>query len=93
MDRSVPRAKSLILRSGRKSIRLATGMIAVSLLKLAKHLALLACLLIVGRATGQTMMGPVAPFFLILSAAIIHAYGRRLQTRSASPTGMLRDDQ
>ena len=54
---------------------------ALFLTKLAKHLALLACLLIVGQATGQPPLGPLGIFLLIVFAASLHCVSRSLQGR------------
>jgi hypothetical protein len=45
-----------------------TAAMAVFLSKAAKHLALLACLLILGKAGGRLMVGPSVIFFLTLLA-------------------------
>jgi len=51
--------------------------IAPFLLKLAKHLALLACLIIVGRATGRFAASELAIFLFVFAAALLHILGRR----------------
>jgi hypothetical protein len=56
---------------------------ALFLTKLSKHLVLLACLMIVGRTTGQLLLGPVGIFLLILVATGIHCAGRSLERRPA----------
>ena len=57
------------------------GAISPFLLKLAKHLALLACLLILGRASGRAEMGQVWIFALAVIAALLHLGGRALRLR------------
>jgi len=54
---------------------------ALFLTKLSKHLVLLACLMIVGRATGQHLLTPVGIFLLIVVAAALHCAGRSLERR------------
>lgn len=49
--------------------------------KLAKHLALLACLMIVGKATGRFTIGQFPLFLLIVFAALAHFVGRTLLPR------------
>lgn len=46
--------------------------------RLAKHLALLACLAIVGRTTGRFEMSEFAIFLLIVAATLLQIVGRRL---------------
>jgi len=54
---------------------------ALFLTKLSKHLVLLACLMIVGRAAGQPLLTPVGIFLLIVVAAALHYAGRSLERR------------
>ena len=54
---------------------------ALFLTKLAKHLALLACLMIISQATGQPPLGPVGVFLLIVFAAALQCASRSLQAR------------
>jgi hypothetical protein len=54
---------------------------ATFLSKLAKHLAVLACLGIVGESTGRFAIGQTAIFILVVSAALFHSAGRTLQRR------------
>lgn len=49
--------------------------------KLAKHLALLACLAIVGRANGPAAIGPLAILALVVFAAGLHSISRALARR------------
>jgi hypothetical protein len=55
---------------------------AAFLTKLAKHLALLACLMILGKASGRFVIGPPAIFLLVFLAAVIHFVGSTLERRS-----------
>jgi len=87
---AVNQPKPLNRQVGVPSIRPSTFVIAGFFLKLAKHLALLACLLIVGGATGRTNIGPVGIFFLILSAAAIYSAGRRLELKSTALNRLMR---
>jgi len=58
---------------------------AAFLTKLAKHLALLACLAIVGAATGRAALGQRAILLLVVGAALIHAIGQALERRRRQP--------
>jgi hypothetical protein len=49
--------------------------------KLAKHLAVLASLGIVGETSGRFAIGQLGIFILIVSAALIHSVARTLQHR------------
>ena len=64
--------------------------LAAFLTKLAKHLALLACLAIVGQATSRAFVGQRFIFLLILAAALIHSLGQTLKGRRRPAP---RDDQ
>jgi len=55
--------------------------VAVFLCKLAKHLALLACLMILGKAAGRLTIEPLAIFFLPVFASAAHLAGRSLSAR------------
>ena len=55
--------------------------VAVFLRKLAKHLALLACLLILSEASGRLTIGPVTIFFLTVFASAADLAGRTLSRR------------
>jgi hypothetical protein len=59
------------------------SLVAPFLLKLAKHVALLSCLLLIGKARGEPIIGPLGILLLIIGAALIHSVGRRLQMRPA----------
>jgi hypothetical protein len=87
---SVNQPKPLQGEAGVPSVRASTFVIAGFFLKFAKHLALLACLLIVGGATGRTNIGPVGVFFLILGAAAIYSAGRTLELKSMALNRLLR---
>jgi hypothetical protein len=64
---------------------------AAFLTKLAKHLALLACLAIAGQATGRAALGPPAILFLIICAALLHSVGLALKPRWPTPAASHRD--
>jgi hypothetical protein len=61
--------------------------------KLAKHLVVIACIMILGRSSGHSMLDPLAIFALILVASVIHCLSRVLQQRfvrrPGSVTGVL----
>jgi hypothetical protein len=52
--------------------------------KLAKHLAVLACLAILGETSGRFVIGQMGIFLLVVSAALSHSAGRTLQRRLQS---------
>ena len=54
---------------------------STSLTKIAKHLALLACFMIVGDATGRPVLGQLGVFILVVLAAVIHSVGCAVQSR------------
>ena len=56
---------------------LSTGFLS----KLAKHLAVLACLGIVGETSGRFVIGQMGIFLLVVSAAVLHSAGRTLERR------------
>ena len=51
------------------------------LTKLAKHLALLACLMIVSQVAGGPVVGQVSIFLTVLLAALLHSAGRTVRRR------------
>jgi hypothetical protein len=57
---------------------------AAFLTKLAKHLALLVCLAIVGQATGRAALGQLTILLLAVAASLIHGLGQTLKRRSSS---------
>jgi predicted PurR-regulated permease PerM len=59
--------------------RLCVG--AAFLTKLAKHLALLACLMIVSQAAGRPVLGQLGIFITVLLAAFVHSAGRTVPRR------------
>ena len=54
---------------------------STSLTKIAKHLALLACFMIIGDATGQPLLGQLGILILVVLAALIHSVGCAGQSR------------
>ena len=64
---------------------------AVFLTKLAKHLALLACLAIAGQATGRAVLGQPAILFLVICAALLHSVGLVLKRRLPTTAALHRD--
>ena len=62
--------------------------IGAFLTKLAKHMALIACLLIAGRLTGRFAGGQLGIFLTVVSAALLHSIGRVLQRRLLPPGGL-----
>ncbi|MBM4298694.1 MAG: hypothetical protein FJ143_13230 [Deltaproteobacteria bacterium] len=64
---------------------------AAFLTKLAKHLALIACLAIVGQATGRMVVGQLAILFLIVSAALVNTVGATVSRRWRHASSHQRD--
>jgi hypothetical protein len=62
---------------------LTTSVTAVFFTKLAKHLVVLACFAIIGRATGRFDASELTIFFIVACAALFHSAGRMLQRRYA----------
>jgi hypothetical protein len=60
------------------------SVIAAFLVKLAKHMAVLACLMIVGTATGRTVPGRFGIFLMVVAAALAHILGRAIERRAAA---------
>jgi hypothetical protein len=70
---------------GAKPFHVSACVLATFLMKVAKHLALIACLMIIGRSTGRFIESQVVIFLTILSAALLHSIGRVLQRPLPSP--------
>ena len=66
----------------------ATCVTAAVLAKLAKHLALLASLTILGEATGRIAVSQLAIFILIVLAAFSHTLGRTLRLHLRRQTAL-----
>ena len=49
--------------------------------KLAKHLAWLACLMIVSQAAGRPVVGQLGIFVTVVLAALLHSAGRAVRRR------------
>ena len=62
------------------------ALVAPFLLKLAKHVALLACLLLIGKARGEPTIGPLGILLVIIGAALTHSVGRWLQIGAPTVT-------
>ena len=60
--------------------------LSMILIRLAKHLALLACLLIVGEAAGRSGVGDIGIVFVVLAATMLHLAGKSLQRGHGVPT-------
>lgn len=61
------------------------SVIAAFLTKLAKHLALIACLTIAGSATGRVAISQLAIFCLVAGAAVIYSIGENMKRRAPLP--------
>ena len=68
---------------GAKRFHASTCVIAAFLIKLAKHLALIACLMIVGAASGRVAASQTGIFITVVAAALLHSVGRILDRRLA----------
>lgn len=60
-----------------------TIVLAAFSIKLAKHLALLVCLAIVGQASGRVTLEQSTLLAMVVTAAAIHGLGRALNRRSS----------
>jgi hypothetical protein len=58
--------------------------------RLAKHLVVLACLTILGEATGRSVIGQTSIFLLIIAAALLDSAGRILHRRFNSRMSLFR---
>lgn len=54
---------------------------SVLLIKVAKHLALLTCLMIIGKATGRLTIGELSIVLLTIFAATTYLFGRAFAAR------------
>jgi hypothetical protein len=61
------------------------GVLAAFLLKLAKHLALIGCFMIIGRASGRFAPSEIGIFLTVGAAAVLHSIGRVLESRLPHP--------
>ena len=64
-----------------KSFVAPSCVIGAFLIKLAKHLALMTCLLIIGEPVGRFGVSQLGLFVMVLTAAVLHSIGRVLQGR------------
>jgi hypothetical protein len=63
------------------SPRLSPSPFAAILTKLAKHLALIACLMIVGQASGRLNLGEVTIFLIVAASVALHSFARAIDRR------------
>lgn len=68
---------------GAKRFHASTCVVAAFLTKLAKHLALIACFMIVGAASGRVAVSQTGIFITVVAAALLHSLGRILDRRLA----------
>jgi hypothetical protein len=71
--------------AGLKRFQASACVVAAFLQKFAKHLGLIACLTIMGGATGRFATSEVAIFLMIVAAAALHSIGRVLEYRLPPP--------
>ena len=64
-----------------KSFVAPSCVIGAFLIKLAKHLAVMTCLLIIGEPIGRFDVSQIGLFLMVLTAAVLHSIGRVLQCR------------
>ena len=64
--------------------------IGAFLMKLANHLALIACLMIIGEPIGRFAVSQLGIFVMVLSAALLHSLGRVLQGHRSLPAVLKR---
>ena len=75
------RSKIAVLRRFQTSACVVAGFLQ----KFAKHLALIACLTILGGATGRFALSEFAIFCIVIAAAALHSIGRVLEYRLTPP--------
>ena len=68
-----------------KRFEMSACVVAAFLQKFAKHLALIACLAIIGGATGRFAISEFAIFLIVIAAAALHSIGRVLEYRLTAP--------
>jgi hypothetical protein len=68
-----------------KRFQTSACVVAAFLQKFAKHLALIACLTIMGGATGQFAISEFAIFLMVVAAAALHSIGRVVEYRLPPP--------
>ena len=73
-----------------KQFQMSACVVAAFLQKFAKHLALIACLTIMGGATGRFALSEVAVFLVVAAAAVFHCIGRILERHLPLSTPRLR---
>lgn len=76
-----------------KSSGTSARVICVVLHRLAKHLALIACLMIVSSSTGRAAVGQFTVFLIVTIAALLHGTGCFLQRRVFRPPRPARFDR
>jgi uncharacterized membrane protein YphA (DoxX/SURF4 family) len=76
--------------AGAKPFHATACVIAAFLVKLAKHLTLIACLMIIGGSTGRFAASQLGIFLTVLTAAFLHSIGRVLQRRLSAPARLTR---
>ena len=70
--------------AGTNPVDVSTSVLATFLTKLAKHLALIGCFMIIGISTGRMAASSFALFLTIVSAAVIRSVARTLEHRLLS---------
>jgi len=91
MLRGLPKSVPSSVFTGTRVRRPSLIVAAAFLTKLAKHLALLACLMTVGQATGRTAIGPLVIFLLVILATSLYSIGRALRRRFPVLIGLSED--
>ena len=76
--------------AGSRRFQTPACVVAGFLQKFAKHLALIACLTIVGEATGRFAISEFVIFLIVVAAAVLHSIGRVLEYR-LPPSGLDHD--
>ncbi|HVO92171.1 MAG TPA: hypothetical protein VMT22_04990 [Terriglobales bacterium] len=92
MDAPVRRRFESPVEAPKHPARFSRSVIASLLTRLAKHLSLLSCLLIVGGATGRSITIEVGIFLLVAAATLIYSIGRSLERRSTALASLPRND-
>jgi uncharacterized membrane protein len=77
------RKRHIALLQHDRSRRLSLSTLAGILTKLAKHVALIACLMILGKASARSDLGEVAIFLIVLASVALHSCAKAIQRRLA----------
>jgi hypothetical protein len=73
-----------------QAARASRHVFAAFLSKLARHVALIACLMVIGGATGRFALSPLGIFLMAAAAAVLHCAGSYLKQTVSRPAPLPR---